>query len=101
MFTLRVTSRSLNHGPGEGIATCPSTTGPASVPIGFMISTKVGRLRFATLNAGRLPPGYFAMVEQRVGGPKADVITLELKPPANQSPGGVAVALLSHRKPGS
>ncbi len=45
------------------------------------------------LNAGRLPPGYFAMVEQRVGGPKADVITLELKPPANQAPGGVAVAL--------
>ena len=34
------------------------------------------------LNAGRLPPGYFAMVEQRVGGPEPDVITLELTPPA-------------------
>jgi hypothetical protein len=35
------------------------------------------------LNAGRLPPGYFAMVEQQTCGPEADVITLELKPPVN------------------
>src|SRR5262249_30033485 len=28
------------------------------------------------LNAGVLPPGHFAMAEQRVGGPEADVLTL-------------------------
>jgi hypothetical protein len=27
------------------------------------------------LNAGQLPPGYFAMVEQRRGGPEPDVMT--------------------------
>ena len=35
------------------------------------------------LNAGRLPPGYFAMVEQKTGGPEPDVVTLELTPPAS------------------
>jgi hypothetical protein len=45
------------------------------------------------LNAGRLPPGYFAMVEQKAGGPEADVITLELTPPAGLARGGVAVDL--------
>jgi hypothetical protein len=46
------------------------------------------------LNAGRLPPGYFAMVEQRAGGPEPDVITLELNPPAGSSvTGGVGVHL--------
>lgn len=45
------------------------------------------------LNAGRLPPGYFAMVEQKAGGPEADIITLELTPPAGPAPGGVAVGL--------
>jgi hypothetical protein len=45
------------------------------------------------LNAGRLPAGYFAMVEQRAGGSEADVITLELTPPAGAAPGGVAVDL--------
>lgn len=45
------------------------------------------------LNAGRLPPGYFAMIEQKTGGPEPDVITLELDPPvAALSAGGVAVA---------
>src|SRR5262245_20182308 len=45
------------------------------------------------LNAGRLPPGYFAMVEQSTGGPEPDVVTLELTPPdASPSSGGVAVA---------
>jgi hypothetical protein len=47
------------------------------------------------LNAGQLPPGYFAMVEQKTGGPEPDVITLELNPPAGtSSPGGVAVAVV-------
>ncbi len=43
------------------------------------------------LNAGRLPGGYFAMVEQKMGGPEADVITLELTPPNSPTVGGVAV----------
>jgi hypothetical protein len=45
------------------------------------------------LNAGRLPPGYFAMVEQSAGGPEPDVITLELAPAPGKAPGGVTVAL--------
>ncbi len=44
------------------------------------------------LNAGRLPDGFFAMVEQKTGGPEPDVITLELTPPTGFHPtGGVAV----------
>ncbi len=45
------------------------------------------------LNMGRLPPGYFAMVEQKTGGPEPDIITLELNPPASAAPGGMAVSL--------
>jgi hypothetical protein len=46
------------------------------------------------LNAGRLPPGYFAMVEQRASGPEPDVITLALKPPARPiASGALAVDL--------
>ncbi len=47
------------------------------------------------LNAGRLPPEYFALAEQIVGGPIPDVITLKRKARPDQSPrasGGVAVA---------
>jgi hypothetical protein len=47
----------------------------------------------SALNAGRLPPGYFAMVEQQTGGPEPDVVTLELTPPAGAAPGGVAIDL--------
>src|SRR5438874_11472134 len=44
------------------------------------------------LNAGLLPPGFFAMAEQITGGPEADVIALELTPPAGtRSPAGLAV----------
>jgi hypothetical protein len=46
------------------------------------------------LNAGVLPPGYFAMAEQITGGPESDVITLELNAPsgpAPETPAGVAV----------
>src|SRR5262245_48568811 len=32
------------------------------------------------LNAGLLPPGYFAVAEQITGGPEPDVIALELTP---------------------
>jgi Protein of unknown function (DUF4058) len=45
------------------------------------------------LNAGRLPPGYFAMVEQQTGGPEPDVIALQLTPRPSSSDGGVAVDL--------
>ena len=45
------------------------------------------------LNAGRLPPGYFAMVEQKTGGPEPDVVTLQLTPPAGSASGGTAVDL--------
>ena len=31
----------------------------------------------ATLNSGRLPPGFFALTEQITGGPEADVVALE------------------------
>jgi hypothetical protein len=48
----------------------------------------------AALNAGRLPPGYFALAEQKAGGPEPDIITLELTPPAGGSaPAGLAVGL--------
>ena len=30
------------------------------------------------LNAGRLPEGYFAMAEQVIGRPEADVVALEI-----------------------
>src|SRR5271166_5693013 len=36
----------------------------------------------AALNSGRLPPGFFALAEQITGGPEADVLALELTPPA-------------------
>ena len=44
------------------------------------------------LNAGVLPPGYFALVEQETGGPEPDVVTLELTPPSESGPpAGLAV----------
>jgi hypothetical protein len=49
------------------------------------------------LNEGILPTGYFAMVEQRVGGPIADVLALEMALPAcaaeEEPGGGLAVAM--------
>ncbi len=43
-----------------------------------------------TLNRGVLPPGYFAMADQRVTGPEPDVVALKVREPS--SPGGLAVA---------
>jgi Protein of unknown function (DUF4058) len=46
------------------------------------------------LNLGGLPAGYFAMSEQRVGGPEPDVLTLERpggRGLSNGEPGGLAV----------
>lgn len=45
------------------------------------------------LNSGRLPAGYFAMVEQQAGGPEPDVVTLGLTPPPGPVSGGTAVDL--------
>jgi hypothetical protein len=47
------------------------------------------------LNAGALPPGYLALVEQHIRGPIADVLTLQLprgKRPRAGDAGGVAIA---------
>ena len=52
--------------------------------------TWIGRIREA-LNAGVLPPGYFAMREQITGGPEPDVVALELPGKPIESPGGTAV----------
>lgn len=46
----------------------------------------------AALNAGLLPPGFFAMAEQITGGPEADVVALELTPPAG-SPAATSLAV--------
>ena len=52
--------------------------------------TWIGRIREA-LNAGLLPPGYFAMREQITGGPEPDVVALELPVKPAMSPGGDTV----------
>ncbi len=44
------------------------------------------------LNAGLLPAGFFAMAEQVVGGPEADVLTLQTRQPPEADVGGVALA---------
>ncbi len=48
-----------------------------------------------SLNVGRLPPGYVALVEQQTGGPIPDVLTLSRRPSdtaGNEPTGGLAVA---------
>jgi hypothetical protein len=42
------------------------------------------------LNGGILPPGYFAMADQRVSGPEPDIVTLRLRSP--EQFGGLIVA---------
>lgn len=44
------------------------------------------------LNAGRLPEGYFAMAEQIVGRPEADVVTLDTETDPDLPPEGRGVA---------
>jgi hypothetical protein len=46
----------------------------------------------SALNAGRLPPGYIAMVEQVTGRPIPDVVTLQARVPKEGPEGGIAVA---------
>ena len=45
------------------------------------------------LNTGRLPPGYFTMIEPKAVTPEPDVIALELNPPAPSVSGGMSVEL--------
>jgi hypothetical protein len=47
------------------------------------------------LNAIRLPPCFFAMIERKEGEPEPDFITLDLTSPTGLPPGGIAV--VSHR----
>jgi hypothetical protein len=44
------------------------------------------------LNRGILPPGYFAMADQRVSGPVPDVIALKLRGPSFSPSGGLVIA---------
>ncbi len=43
-----------------------------------------------TLNRGILPPGYFALADQRVTGPEPDIVALRLRGP--EPTGGLVVA---------
>src|SRR4051812_25625400 len=45
------------------------------------------------LNEGLLPPGYLAMAEQVTGRPIPDVVALQAREPAEESEGGIAVAV--------
>lgn len=45
-----------------------------------------------TLNRGILPPGFFAMVDQRAASPEPDVIALKLRQPRSPREGGLAIA---------
>jgi len=45
-----------------------------------------------TLNRGILPPGYFAMADQRVKGPEPDIVALKLRAHEPTRPSGLAVA---------
>lgn len=45
------------------------------------------------LNRGRLPSGFYALVEQRVKGPEPDVIAIDTKRQGKDSPGGVTAIL--------
>lgn len=45
------------------------------------------------LNNGLLPPGYLAMADQVTGRPIPDVVTLRAREPAEESEGGIAVAV--------
>jgi len=63
------------------------------VAIEFFHQTWTANLA-AALNSERLPPGFFALAEQITGGPEADVVALELTPPAGTSSlSGMAAAV--------
>jgi hypothetical protein len=49
------------------------------------------------LNAGLLPPGYFAMAEQIIGKPETDVVTLQTAAPPKPPADGGAVAVAAGR----
>ncbi len=45
------------------------------------------------LNSNLLPPGFYALVEQRTGGPEPDVIAVEVSPVDEEGIGAVGVAV--------
>jgi hypothetical protein len=49
------------------------------------------------LNTGLLPPDYFAMAEQIIGKPEADVVTLQTGPRARRPTGGNGVAVATEK----
>lgn len=50
------------------------------------------------LNRGVLPAGYFAMVDQRVGGPEPDVVALQMRPPSAPPTGSAGTVVLDPPK---
>jgi hypothetical protein len=51
------------------------------------------------LNAGVLPPDYLALLEQHIGGPIADVLTLKLSPSGDESSNGSAALAVATAPP--
>jgi hypothetical protein len=51
------------------------------------------------LNAGGLPPDYFALIEERVGGPIPDVLTLQMSPAAEGPSNGVTALAVATAPP--
>ncbi len=51
------------------------------------------------LNGGGLPPGYFALAEQIIGGPIPDVITLKRRPSSSDSPASTAGVAVAEARP--
>ena len=51
-----------------------------------------------TLNDGRMPDGFYALVEQRVDGPEPDIIAVEMKKRGKPAPGGAPTATLTPPK---
>ena len=70
----------------------------------FMPSTKAGSRPVSRLNAGVLPPDYFALPEQSIRGPVPDVLTLKLSPrhgePTGTAPGLAVAAAAAAHSPG-
>ncbi len=50
------------------------------------------------LNDGRMPDGFYALVEQRVDGPEPDIIAVEMKKRGTTAPGGAPTATLTPPK---
>src|SRR5260370_21523909 len=53
----------------------------------------------SALNAGGLPPDYFALVEQNIRGPIPDVLTLQLSGATEESSNGTAALAVAAAPP--